>query len=352
MRRSYQFVALVLFTALLVAGCADDGDSSAPTTAAVSADTTAGAPEGGEQTEFCALAAELNTGDFPTVDQLNAYRDLAPDEIQDQVSIVVPAFIAAIEADEPQSVFADNEVTAALDEISAFEIETCGPDVAGDGEDAATGPVDPEFAEWCAVALRIDDAALLDEELLADAEATAPDEIRADVDVVVAAFRDGNAQGDPGLGFVRESYEHIVVINSFNDEHCGIPQDPGDFQDPAITEPDPSAAQVAVSAKEMAFEFEPPDAGPTTFTMTNDGALAHVMAVLQAAEGVTAEEAFGSEDPEAVAAFYGSYVARPGEQAVLTFEVEPGEYMMFCYLPTTEGVPHLALGMMQPFTVG
>jgi hypothetical protein len=315
-------VALLLCTALLVAACGDDGDSSAPTTAAVSADSTAGGTGGGEQAEYCALAAELNSGDFPTVDQLNAYRDLAPDEIQDQVSIVVPAFIAAIEADNPQSVFADAEVTDALGEISAFEIEACGPDVAGDGEEA-TGPVDPAFAEWCAVALRIDDAALLDEELLADAEATAPDEIRADVDVVVAAFREGNAQGDPGLGFVPESYEHIVVINTFNDEHCGIPQDPGDFQDPAITGPDPNAAQVAVSAKEMAFEFEPPDAGPTTFTMTNEGALAHVMAVLKAAEGVTAEEAFGSEDPAAIAALYGSYVARPGEEAVLTFDVEP-----------------------------
>jgi hypothetical protein len=44
-------------------------------------------------------------------------------------------------------------------------------------------------------------------------------------------------------------------------------------------------------------------------------------------------------------------VAVPGAEEALTIDLTPGEYMMFCYLPTTDGAPHLALGMTQPFTV-
>ncbi len=365
--RHRYFTATVLALTLAAAGCGDDDEAAdqaaiattvAPAAITTTAATTIGtaAPEGGgagELDEYCRLATELNAGDFPTVDQLTAYQEVAPDDIQDQLAIVVPAFIAAVDSGNPQSVFADPEVAPALEIITSFEIETCGPEVAGDeADEIASGDIDAEFADWCTVAAQIEDEPVPTEELLGALEVNAPDEISGDVDIVVAAFREGIAAGDPGLGLVRESYERIVVINTFNAEHCGIPQDPGDFQDPAITEPDPEAAQVAVSATEFAFAFDPPAAGPTTFTMTNDGELSHVMVILQAAEGFTAEQAFGSEDEDAVAAFFGSYVALPGDDEVLTVDLVPGEYMMFCYIPNADGTPHLAHGMTQAFTVG
>jgi hypothetical protein len=339
----------LLALALAAAGCGGDDDDAAEDSTTALAAPNGGSSEG-ELHDYCALATEMNAGDFPTVAQLTSYKELAPAGIQDQVASAVPAFIDAVEAGNPQSAFADPAVGAAIDAISAFEIETCGPEVAGDDADqGASGPVDAKFADWCGVAAQLDDAP--SEELLHAAETNAPDEISDDIDVVVAAFRQGLAAGDPGLGLVRKSYEHIVVINTFNAEHCGIPQDPGDFQDPAITEPDPAAAQVTVSATEFAFAFDPPAAGRTTFNMTNDGEVAHVMVILQAAKGFTAEQAFGSEDDDAVAAFYGSYVAPSGEKAVLTIDLVPGEYMMFCYIPNMDGTPHLAHGMTKAFTV-
>jgi hypothetical protein len=84
---------------------------------------------------------------------------------------------------------------------------------------------------------------------------------------------------------------------------------------------------------------------------TNDGKLAHVMVLLQAAPGLTSEGAFEMFDSGGVAAVYGSYVARPGEDEVLTVDLVPGNYMMVCYLPTADGTPHLAMGMAEPFTV-
>jgi hypothetical protein len=281
---------LVVATALLLlTACGDDDDTSATATTAAADDAGASGDDAGgvpaELADYCDAAAELNAVDsFPTEEQMRRYQELAPDEIQPQLEIVIPGFLA--NADNPEAAFADAAFRSALDEISSFEIETCGPEVAGDdpGEGGPTGEVDPEFADWCAAAQAITDADVPTEELLADAEATAPDELADDVAVVADAFREGFAAGDPGLGYVRESYDRIIVIDSFNDEHCGIPQDPGDFQDPAITTPDPSAAQVEVTATEFAFAFDPPTAsGPTTFTLTNNGALAHVMVILQAA---------------------------------------------------------------------
>jgi hypothetical protein len=35
----------------------------------------------------------------------------------------------------------------------------------------------------------------------------------------------------------------------------------------------------------------------------------------------------------------------------LVLDLEPGEYVAVCFVPTAEGVPHLMLGMIQGFTV-
>ena len=55
--------------------------------------------------------------------------------------------------------------------------------------------------------------------------------------------------------------------------------------------------------------------------MTNKGKLAHVMMIVQAAPGLTGEEALEKFDSGGVAAVYGSYVAVPGEDEVLTVDL-------------------------------
>ena len=120
---------------------------------------------------------------------------------------------------------------------------------------------------------------------------------------------------------------------------------------------DPDAAQVAVTATDYAFEIPEVAAGPTAFTMTNEGEEPHFMVVVKMKEGATVAEALeaeaAGEDPEAfVEEEVGeSTTAPPGMTAVLNADLAPGTYGMLCFIGTADGTPHAALGMAQEFTV-
>jgi hypothetical protein len=254
---------------LALVGCGDDDEAATATTEDAGADPSEGdgsaeeADEGGEgaDSEYCVLTAELDEqDDFPSVEQLEALDAAAPDEISDEISLVVTAFREASEAGDPGAAFADPAVEEAFGPIEAYEAQVCG---LGDDEEE-------EEAE----------------------------------------------------------------------------------QDPSVTELDPDAAQVAVTATEYAFDFDAPSAGPTSFTMTNDGEETHVMLVAKLAEGATLEDALASEgDDEFVEEEFESDIAEPGDEAVITAELTAGDWVMICYLPNTEGQPHFTLGQAEEFTV-
>ena len=102
---------LVGSTALvaLVAGCGDDDDSS------------------GDVEAYCAAVAEIDSSrDVPTVEQMEAIKDVAPDEISDDIDFVADAFIEGIENGNLEEVFEDEEVGARLENsIEPFEQENC-----------------------------------------------------------------------------------------------------------------------------------------------------------------------------------------------------------------------------------
>lgn len=252
--------------ALVLAACGDDETDEATT------DTTAAAEDGGEGTtegaaeveiapedaDFCAIATELDQQDeFPTVEQLETYRDSAPPEISEEANLIADAFIAA--GDDP---------------FAAFE---------------APG-VDEAFSD---------------------------------------------------------------VLEPYETEHCGLHQDSEDEedQDPSLTEPDESATQVAVTAREYAFEFDAPAAGRTQFTMTNEGEERHVMYLFKLSEGRSVDDVLESEGDDGVEFDAESDTAAPGEQAILTVDLTPGDWAMICYIPTPEGAPHFTEGMRNEFTV-
>lgn len=149
--------AVAAALALVVVGCGgddDDEDASTDTTAATADDSTddTAADDGGDQgelTELCALATEMDEQeDFPSAEQLQQYKELAPDDIADAVNTAADPLIAA-DGDLPAffAAFADDDVAAAVDDINAFETEECGIDHADDG----LAPGDDEAADGATV---------------------------------------------------------------------------------------------------------------------------------------------------------------------------------------------------------
>jgi plastocyanin len=132
----------------LLAACGDDDDSTAPTTAAQASATTAAAPatsadsegstagsEGstpssGSQPvpdEICALAKQMDEQeDFPTDAQLQKYKELAPDEIKDDVNKAVDALLDAADPVAKFNAFGSDDIEGSIAKIDAWEEENCG----------------------------------------------------------------------------------------------------------------------------------------------------------------------------------------------------------------------------------
>lgn len=152
---------------------------------------------------------------------------------------------------------------------------------------------------------------------------------------------------------------------------CATPQEndptPGTGTPP--TNPTPaqgSIAEAAVTASD--FKFDGPatvPAGLVRFTLTNAAAQElHHIQLLKLATGKTAEDvaAFFSGPPsngsQGPPAFPWSEVAggpnapRPGGgQSAAIVDLAAGEYAYVCFIPSADGVPHVAKGMVAPLRV-
>jgi uncharacterized cupredoxin-like copper-binding protein len=229
----------------------------------------------------------------------------------------------------------------------------------GDDDDETTAATDDTAAEYCAIASELDEQEdFPSKEQLESLAAAAPDEISEDVDAVVPGFIEGIEAGDPFAAFEAPGVEeHMDAIEAFEAEACGIGDDDEEEdepeQDAAVTQPDPAAAQIAVTATEYEFTFSAePVAGPTQFTMTNEGEERHVMVLFRLAEGATMDEVMESEGDEGIdGPELESETAAAGETAVLTTDLEAGTYGMICFLPSPDGRPHLMQGMTKEFVV-
>jgi hypothetical protein len=254
-------VALAASVALLLlTGCGDDGaDTASSTTGATTTTTpastteTAAEPVEAGLEEFCAVARELTEQDsLPTAAQLAEYQSLAPEEIAEPTAVVVAAFEAA--GDTPQSVFADEEATAAIQELGAFEADACG--------------IEPP-------------------------------------------------------------------------------------QDPSVTEIDPNATRVDVTAVDHFFDVElPTTAGRYSFVMANTGAEPHLMVIAHLEDDAVLDEVLASEGDEGVITTFESAVVAPGAEGAVTADLGPGRWVLVCPIPDADGVSHVELGMVAEFTVG
>ena len=114
---------------------------------------------------------------------------------------------------------------------------------------------------------------------------------------------------------------------------------------------------VTVHAKEFAFDIPKSiAAGPTTFRLVNDGKEFHHLSIIKLEEGKTIAD-FGEamkagKPPEWAVAYGGPNAAVPGQTIAATIDMQPGSYVVVCFIPSPgEQAPHAAKGMIAPLTV-
>ncbi len=108
------------------------------------------------------------------------------------------------------------------------------------------------------------------------------------------------------------------------------------------------------------YAFVAPDevpAGLVTFRMEAGGHEFHHAQIVRFEEGKTLADfvellsAGEMHPPSWVRHVGGPNGADPGSAAEVTVFLEPGSYALLCYVPSPDGIPHMAKGMMKSFTV-
>jgi hypothetical protein len=129
--------------------------------------------------------------------------------------------------------------------------------------------------------------------------------------------------------------------------------------------PDSASAAVVAKPHQMTviateYAFTAPDQVPSgmmTVHLVDNGSELHHVAFVKLNDGKTiadVEQALKSKGPMPTWAIDrgGVNPARPGGgMASITEMLEPGNYALLCFIPSADGVPHFAKGMVRPLTV-
>jgi hypothetical protein len=233
----------------------------------------------------------------------------------------------------------------------------CGSD---DDDDAAAEPAEP--AAYCTDVITLDqmfqnfdaedppafEAALAEAVPVTDRiVATAPAELEDEYAVLSAAFGEVVETGNPEAFFTPDVDAADDAVHAHNLDHCGW-----------------TVAEIGAEDFRFTGDF-PTEPGQVSFELTNTGDEAHALIVarklddvegsaLDAFNALESEEAFPTAFEQTAAAF-----AEPGESVYGLADLAPGEYLVFCPIPsgTTgeasvgDGPPHFAEGMVTSFEV-
>jgi hypothetical protein len=123
-----------------------------------------------------------------------------------------------------------------------------------------------------------------------------------------------------------------------------------------------AAAEVpnVVVVKTTDFAFQAPDtarAGRTIIRLeTNAGREIHQVGIIRLDSAKTPADFFNAMKtpgplPKWAVEIAGVNPPAPGQAAEATLDLEPGSYLLVCFVPSPDGVPHIAKGMSRPLTV-
>lgn len=134
--------------------------------------------------------------------------------------------------------------------------------------------------------------------------------------------------------------------------------EPADVEPTDSAEPDPTASEAAAAETSLDVsltEFvvgasvESVPAGTVTFNVTSDGGIFHnfkVVATDLAPDALPTDDATFAVDEDQVDVVASTADLDPGEAEELTLELEAGNYVLICNIPT-----HYGAGMAVAFTV-
>lgn len=95
--------------------------------------------------------------------------------------------------------------------------------------------------------------------------------------------------------------------------------------------------------------------GPVTFELSNSGKEPHELALVKLARGKTTDDFVAAlragKDVAWAEDFGGVPVLSPGLSTTFTRELDEGNWLFICMLPSAEGQPHAAHGMLHQFRV-
>lgn len=128
-----------------------------------------------------------------------------------------------------------------------------------------------------------------------------------------------------------------------------------------VAAPAPSFKPVVVTIHATEFAFTAPKsvpAGTITFRMVNDGKQLHHVSIIRLLNGKTMADFMKAmkqpgPPPAWVVQVGGPNAAVPGQTANATLTLEPGQYVLVCFVPSPgkEAIPHVMNGMIRSLTV-
>jgi uncharacterized cupredoxin-like copper-binding protein len=130
---------------------------------------------------------------------------------------------------------------------------------------------------------------------------------------------------------------------------------PADHPDPAATGASVNVASYDASDFRLSGPAELP-AGRTRFRLVNKGQEPHHLMVVRLEEGRTYDSLLAvlkqpGMPPRWVHPIGGPNGVSPALESEAELVLTPGQYAVACMIPSTDGVPHLAKGMIAPLTV-
>jgi uncharacterized cupredoxin-like copper-binding protein len=117
--------------------------------------------------------------------------------------------------------------------------------------------------------------------------------------------------------------------------------------------------EVTIRTKDYVF-YDMPDtvlAGATNIRLVNDGPELHHVQMIRLEEGKTIQDLMDAmkAGPGPMPAWAvdvgGPNTPAPGESTAAVVDLEAGNYVLICFIPSKDGMPHLMKGMIRPLTV-